>query len=76
MLLAIRGLGKSKAVIQQVSHDHRRPERAVIYLSQCHWAKFATLLERRESCPCMSLLKKVEHVWDGASVFGNAHYGG
>lgn len=36
VLLAIRGLGKSKAVIQQVSHDHRRPERAVIYLSQYH----------------------------------------
>ena len=36
VLLAIRGLGKSKAVMQQVPTELRRPERAVIHLSQNH----------------------------------------
>eukprot|EP00438_Fugacium_kawagutii_P023175 Skav200832 [mRNA] locus=scaffold3034:121137:125135:+ [translate_table: standard] len=34
VLLAIRGLGKSKAVMQQISPELRRPERAVIHLAQ------------------------------------------
>ena len=34
MLLAIRGLGKSKVMTQQLAPDLRRPERAVIHVSQ------------------------------------------
>lgn len=36
VLLAIRGLGKSKTVMQQLPAEMRRPERGVIHLSQSH----------------------------------------
>ena len=38
VLLAIRGLGKSKSVLQQMPRDNRRPEKAVLHLMESHSA--------------------------------------
>eukprot|EP00438_Fugacium_kawagutii_P000721 Skav211040 [mRNA] locus=scaffold1434:202982:207784:- [translate_table: standard] len=44
VLLAIRGIVKAKAtgswtaVTRQIPKQHRRPERAITFLMECHWA--------------------------------------
>lgn len=61
VLLAIRGLGKSKAVMQQLSTELRRPERAVIHLSQSYPAKGSKRVEAflAKDAECTEMIKHI-----------------